>query len=123
MTIIQAINNIDALKGNACSQDQKVQWLSRVDGMVKRLIIDVHEGAEKIPFTHYDKDTDTGTQLLVPEPFDELYTRYLEAQIDLINGEIERYNNAIDLFNTAFKAYSSYYTRNHKPKTTPLRFW
>lgn len=123
MTIIQAINNVDAIKANTYPQDMKVRWLSSVDSMVKRLIIDVHEGADQVTFEPYHADTDTGTQLLVPEPFDEMYQRYLEAQIDLANGEIARYNNAIELFNTAFKAYSSYYTRTHMPKGTPLRFW
>ena len=123
MTITQAINNVDALKGNTCSQDQKVQWLSRVDSMVKCLIIDCHEGADQVNFKPYNETTDTGTELLVPEPFDEMYARYLEAQIDLVNGEMERYNNSIDLFNTLFRQYNAYYTRTHMPKGTPLRFW
>ena len=123
MTITEAITKTDTMKPNAYSTNDKISWLSRLDGMVKRLIIDVHEGADQVTFEPYHADTDTGTQLLVPEPFDEMYQRYLEAQIDLANGEIARYNNAIELFNTAFKAYSSYYTRTHMPKGTLLRFW
>lgn len=123
MTIIEAITNTDALKGNTCTMDQKINWLSRVDSMVKRLIIDLHEGAEEIQFAGYGRDTDTETVLLVPEPFDEMYIRYLEAMIDLTHGEIERYNNDMDLFNTAFQTYRAYYTRTHMPVRTKLRFF
>lgn len=123
MTIMEAISLVDTLKVNTCSQDQKVQWLSRVDSMVKRLIIDVHEGADQVDFKGYNKDTDTRTELLVPEPFDEMYQRFLEAQIDLASGEIPKYNNAIELFNNSFREYSGYYTRTHMPRGTPLRFW
>ena len=45
MKIIEAINRIDSLKHNTYSNNEKLAWLSRLDSMVKRLIIDTHEGA------------------------------------------------------------------------------
>lgn len=123
MTIIEAINGIDALKHNTYTQNNKVEWLSRLDSMVKKFIIDTHEGAEAVTFTGYDDSTDTSTELLVPAPFDEVYLRWMEAQIDYYNGEYDKYNNAIDMFNTAYNGYMNYYNRNHKPKGKSFKFF
>ncbi|MBQ7873761.1 MAG: dockerin type I repeat-containing protein [Oscillospiraceae bacterium] len=55
-------------------------------------------------------------ELFVGMPYDELYLRWLEAQIDYHNGEIERYNNSITAFNSAYSAFERYYNRTHLPK-------
>ena len=73
-------------------------------------------------FYGYDIDLDMETELLVPAPYDEMYLRWLEAMIDYHNGEDERYNNAITLFNNAFDGYKKYYTRNHMPLEKGKRF-
>lgn len=122
MTIIEAINKIDSLKYNTYSQDDKVDWLSRLDWMVKRQIIDTHEGAEAVSFTGYDADTDLHTVLLVPAPFDEVYLRWLEAQIDYTNGETDKFNASIIMYNTAYAAFEDYYNRNHMPVKKCRRF-
>ena len=122
MKIIEAITRLDALKFNTYTQSDKVDWLSRLDSMVKNQIIDTHEGAEAVTFTGYDDNTSLDTELLVPAPYDEVYLRWLEAQIDYHNGEYDKYNNAIIMFNTAFEAYQSYYNRMHKPVSHGRRF-
>lgn len=122
MKIIEAITRLDALKFNTYTQSDKVEWLSRLDNMVKKHIIDTHEGAENVVFTGYDDSTDLKTELLVPPPHDEMYLRWLEAQIDYHNAEYDKYNNAIIMFNSAYEAYQSYYTRNHLPVIRGRRF-
>ena len=123
MKIIEAITKIDSLKHNTYSEMDKVGWLSRLDHMVKKHIIDTHEGGEEVTFTGYDDSTNLQTELLVPAPYDEVYLRWMEAQIDYYNGEYERYNNAIDLFNTAYEGYQNYYNRTHMPKGKKLKFF
>jgi hypothetical protein len=123
MTIIEAINRVDALKRNTYTQSNKVEWLSRLDGMVKKFIIDTHIGAENVTFTGYDDSTGLNTELLVPEPFDEVYLRWVEAQIDYHNGEYEKYNNSIDMFNTAYQSYQNYYNRNNMPNGKKFKFF
>ena len=121
MKIIEAINQIDSLKHNTYSQDNKVTWLSRLDSMVKKHIIDTHE--DEVDFSGYDSLTDLQTELLVPAPYDEVYQRWMEAQIDYHNGEYEKYNNAIEMFNTAFNSYQNYYNRTHKPKGKQFKYF
>ena len=121
MKIIEAINKIDELKFNAFSQDQKVGWLSRLDTMVKTQIMDAHEGGD-VAFSGYNSDTDLHTELLVGAPFDEIYLRWMEAQIDYYNGEIKKYNISMSMFNTEYEAFENWYRRNHKPKGSGQRF-
>ena len=82
MTIYEAITQFDARQFNTYSDGDKIQWLSKLDQMVKRHIIDTHEGKEEIPFPEYNSSTDIqNTQLLVPSPYDEMYFRLLEAHV------------------------------------------
>ena len=115
MTINDAINQFDNLKSNTYQQDDKIRWLSRLDAMVKRLIIDTHEGGDGITFTGYGSETELSTELLIPEPFDDAYMWWMEAQVDYHNGEYKKYNNAMAMFNAAYEAYQNYYNRNHMP--------
>lgn len=115
MTIMGAINHLDAVKPNGYSQVEKIRWLSSLDGVVKTEIIDTHEGGEKITFKGYDEMTPLTQELLVPHPYDEVYIRWLEAQIDYANGEYGKYNNSITMYNIALSAYEKYYNRTHKP--------
>ena len=123
MKIIEAIHKLDDLKPNAYSQDDKVKWLSTLDTMAKNFVIDTHEGGEGVVFTGYDGNTDMHTELLIPEPFDECYLRWMEAQIDYHNGEYGKYNNSIDRFNTSWNGYKNHYNRTHMPKGTSMKFY
>ena len=122
MTISEAINRLDNLKFNTYNQEDKVDWLSRLDTMIKNQVIDTHEGAEAVSFQGYTTATPMETVLLAPAPHDEMYLRWMEAQIDYHNGEYDKYNNAIILFNDAFERYAAYYNQMHKPVSRGRRF-
>ena len=122
MTINEAVSRIDGLMRNAYTTENKIAWLSRVDNMIKAHIIDKHEGNENVSFSGYSPNVDRSTELIAHAPFDEMYPLFLEAQIHYYNGEYDKYNNAIIMFNTAFEAYQSYYTRNHLPMIRGRRF-
>ena len=83
MTIMEAVNSVDNLKHNTYSFADKVQWLSRLDGMVKRLIIDTHE-SRKVFFYGYTEDTEPDTELLVPAPFDAM-RKLIIQMVSMIN--------------------------------------
>lgn len=123
MTLIEAINTINNLKPNTYGHTDKVKWLSVLDGIIKAEIIDTHEGAEEVTFDGYDEDADLSTVLLVPAPYDSIYLRWLEAQIDYANGEYDRYNNAVQAYNDAYSAFRNYYNRTHMPKGKKFKFF
>ena len=122
MTIMEAISRIDDIKPNAYTHGDKVAWLSAIDGIIKREIIDTHEGGESIEYNGYDEDTSDLTELIVPAPYDLIYIRWLEAQIDYAMGEYERYSNSTMAYNDILESFGKYYNRTHKPKHNGKRF-
>lgn len=122
MTIMDAIYRLDELKPNRYSQSEKIKWLSSLDGLIKSEIIDTHEGGENVVFNGYDENSDLSTVLLVPAPYDDIYLRWLEAQIDYANGEYGKYNNSITAYNDAYAIYQKYYNRTHMPISKGTRF-
>ena len=122
MTISEAISKADALIPNTYAPEDKIRWLSALDSRVKAQIIDTHQQSNPVYFYGYNGVMDLETELLVQEPYDEMYLRWLEAQIHYHNSEDERYNNAIILFNNAYEGYKKHYTRNHMPLSQGNRF-
>lgn len=122
MTLREAIDRVDALKPNAFERHQKVLWLSQLDGRVQTEIMDAHEDSPG-EFHGYTDDTDGLTDLLVPPPYDDVYVKWLSAQIDLANREILSFNNEIAVFNATLADFSHYWTRTHMPKSARFRFF
>ena len=123
MTIMEAINHIDAVKPNSYSQVEKIKWLSTLDGIVKAEIIDTHEGGEEVTFNGYDSKTPLTQKLLIPHPHDDVYIKWLEAQIDYANGEYGKYNNTITVYNKALADYEKYYNRTHMPLGKKFKYF
>lgn len=123
MKIREAIERLDSLKQNTYTDSDKIEWLSRLDHMVKRNILDTHEGGGGETFTGYNEETDPDTELLIPEPYAEAYLRWMEAQIDYCNAEYNRYNNAMEMFQTAYNGFQNDYNRTHMPKGTRLKYF
>lgn len=123
MKISEALAQIDSLLPNTYPQLDKVRLLSNLDSKVKTLIIDTHEGGEGVTFSGYDGTTDLNTELLISAPFTDVYLRWLEAQIHYANGEVNRYNNAIENYNAEWTAYQNYYNRTHMPKGCRFKYF
>ena len=122
MKIIEAINRIDSLIHNTYSPSEKVAWLSEVDWDVAKNVIETHDGND-ITFTGYDDSTDLQTELLMPAPHSKAYLLWLEAQVHYYNGEYDKYNNAMAMFNTAYEGFKNYYNRTHMPKGKKFKFF
>ncbi len=109
MTLMEAIQQVDALKPNAYSVRQKILWLSQLEAMVGRLVT----GQEWDGSGGFTDETDPGTRLTMQAPFDMAYLYWLEAQIHYANEDLDLYNRAIVLFNRVFGEYKADYRRNH----------
>ena len=116
MTIMEAIQQVDALKPNAYSTRQKILWLSQLESMVQRLVIDVCSGEGTGGFSGFSGETDTATVLIMEEPFDMAYLYWLEAQIHYTNEEPDLYNGAMGMFQSVFNAYKYHYRRTNTGK-------
>ena len=116
MTILEAIMQSDATNPNAYPEKQKIIWLSRVEAMVKNEVVDAHEGSDQFPFAGFDENTDKDTVLIMPQPYDECYVHWLQAQVHYANDDFERYNCSILMFKSLFDDFKSHYKKNHTPK-------
>lgn len=123
MTIMEALHRTDALKPNTYTNAEKIKWLSILDGIIKKEIIDTHEGEEAVVFEGYEEDVELTKELLVPAPYDDIYIHWLEAQIDYTNGEYGKYQNSKSMYNTSYDAYKNHYNRTYMPKGKKFKFF
>lgn len=149
MTIQEALDRIDMMRPNMMKKEIKIQALSELDGLIWREIIQNHEDGSEKPMTimeqivflspeertigetedeqtqefpGYTIETDPGTVLLAPFPYDEVYTWWLASKADWQNQEIDKYNNDRTLFNNAYDTLSDWWTRTHMPKQRSREF-
>ena len=99
MTPSKVIEYIDGIRPNAYDEEVKLKWISNVDCMVKKLVF----GHKEVKAYTYPDDMDT--ELLVKEPFDDVYSFYLESMIDYYNREYANYNNSAMMFEHRFSEY------------------
>ena len=106
----KAIEKVDRLKPNSYSEEDKLGWINELDGMVQRLVIQADE------IKQYDYPEDMDKELLIPAPFDDCYTLFLEAKIDYYNREYANYNNSAMMFEAQFSEYKKAYIREHRAR-------
>jgi hypothetical protein len=116
MTIKECIDIVDNLKPNQYSIEDKVEWLSFIDQTIINSVLKTHEGyhGEYDDFAGYSPDN-LSVPLIVPSPYDRLYTAYLKMKIDEENGETARYNNSATMFNSYMMEYKRWYNKTHMP--------
>lgn len=115
MTIDECLCRVDGLKPNPFTRAEKLGWLNALEGMIKAQILDTHMGPE-VSFTPYDPDTPGDTVLLVGKPWEDMYLHWLESRMDYYSGDIARYNNAVQMFQSNYDGFSAQYNREHLPK-------
>ena len=89
MTVQDCIDYVDSIEPNAYTNAQKTGWLNEVEGKVYTQLFLVQPYEFK----------QTPQTLALPAPYDRMYSRYLQAMIHYANGEYDRYQNSMALFN------------------------
>ena len=111
-TIQGIIQEVDALCPNTLGSDEKIKWLSRLDGQLYDRYMKGREGAPE-SWEAYTPDTPETTVLLVQHPYDDIYVHYLQAQIALYHGENDSYSDFMALVGQSEKLFAESYARNH----------
>lgn len=120
MTISEAINQVDALRPNTYTSRQKTQWLRRCEAMILKTVLRTKQDLGDFDIMAEDPAMDT--PLIVPEPWCALYVHWLEAQMHYANGEYDRYNNAITMFNDNLNGYRGEIARSTPSEGARFRF-
>lgn len=115
MTLQNVIERVtEARNEKNSTNDFIIAKINEIEWKIKREIVDVHEGAEKFSFDGYFA-TELDVKLIAPEPYSELYIKWVLYQIDLGNNSMKDAANSLGLFNKDFNDFSVWYTRNHVP--------
>ena len=116
LTINMAISQAQTLHPDTIPDSIKVRWLSELDGKIMR------ETMLRNDFTPYSHPEDSDRELVVEEPYDNIYTLYIMAMSDFFSGEMENYGASAALFDTAYAEFRKNYIRNHIPPLTAFGF-
>lgn len=113
MTIAEIIAEADELCPNSYSSEQKITWLSVLDGQISAEVpLPRRDGCHG--FHGYGVDTDPDTELLLGQAYGhDVYLFYLQSCINRENAEWGKYNQVITLFNSAYSNMAAAYTRMH----------
>ena len=116
MTIQEVLDQTDAMRPNMMPREMKIRFLQELDQLIYREILLKHQHTEEEEvLPEYGADVDEGTALLVPDPYSDVYPKYLLTQIDRQNQEDGRYNVDRAQFENAYDTMSDWWTREHMP--------
>ena len=119
MTINKAMERASRLRSDPYDDETKAGWLLELEGRIREEVVEAHEGAAAgEPVRAFPEDSDR--PLLAGPPYERVYELYLLCQIDLHNGEADRYANSVRVFNSALDAWAQAYHRRHMP--VPARY-
>lgn len=119
MTVSMAIEKAVMIK--PCDFDSRLltQWVSECEGLIQTEVLDV----APVNCVIYQWDRDADTELLVGAPHDKLYYIYLCALIDFAQGEYDRYQATMTLFNAHLAEYARWCQRHGGKKASPEFGW
>lgn len=108
-TIKKIIETVDLLRENAFPLELKVRWIGELDALIAAevMLMDVSEMEQ----FQYDPETSLAFTPLVRFPHDNMYHYWLCAKIDAENGEYNRYQNSMQLYNSAFLEFRTWFSR------------
>lgn len=113
-TLKSVIEYVDEIKPNAFSNEAKTQWVNECEGLVQTEVLLLAD-TELISYSY---DTDKNKELLVKHPHVKIYWAYLTAMIDFANGEYNKYQNTMQMFNAFFSEYMRWFALWYHPADT-----
>ena len=116
MKIGELIAYVTAVKGREFPPEVYDVWLNEVEGLVQtRVHLVPDEAVVRLVRDAEDPEAFNETVLSAPFPYDKLYAPYIEAMIDFANGEYDRYENSMAMFDQFFTEYMAHYAQGYRP--------
>lgn len=111
-TLREVIDLVDGIKPNAFDDAVKVAWLASLDQKIAvNVMLLSREDAGQIRYSTGNMDA----QLLVGAPYEDIYEAWLCAKIDFANGEAEKYQNSITMYNAIYDEFVVWYAMTYDP--------
>lgn len=117
MNIGKALADTAELKRHEFTDARLIGWLNDLDSAIWKEFISLFDVETTEPEA-YDPAAESinDTVLLVPDPHSEMYLLYLSSKIDYWNGDIERYNNSMLMYNAQYELFRCWYNKNNTRK-------
>ena len=110
-TLQGVLDIIDSIKPNAFSEEAKTAWINEIEGLVQTEVFLL--AIEDV--VQYTWPENAAATLLAKPPHDKIYWVYLSAMVDFANGEYDKYQNTMQMFNQFFGEYMRWYARTYNP--------
>lgn len=111
-TLREVIARVDAIKPNAYSDETKVSWLNALEG---RIVVGVFQMRVAQAAARMHSPDDLEQELLVKFPHDDIYEAWLAAKIDFANGEYEKYQNSMAMYNELYEDFVQLVAMRYNP--------
>lgn len=118
MTVSECLAQIDAMRPNTLTQEQKLDFISRIN---IQAVCDTNN--EYVYQEAYTLPDDENAHLFITFPYDDIYVLYAAAQMDLINADMSLYTNDAAAFNERYQEYLDDKLRNLHPPDTMQTRW
>lgn len=113
MKLREAIERVDEIKPNAFSSAVKTDWINALEGRIAADVLLL--APAEVKQLRYTYPEDQNTELLVDPPHDDIYTLWLAAKIDEANGEYNKYQNTMQIYNEHFGDFVRWFASTWEP--------
>lgn len=113
MKLREAIERVDEIKPNAFSSAVKTDWINALEGRIAADVLLL--APAEIAQLRYAYPADQNTELLIDPPHDDIYTLWLAAKIDEANGEYNKYQNTMQIYNEHFGDFVRWFASTWDP--------
>ena len=111
MTLVEAIDAIDQLKPNGYTPEEKTAWINQLEANIQMDVMLLHYDQ----IVQHDFAADPDSQLLLDAGHAALYTAWLGAQIDFANGEYDKYQNSMGMYNALWRQFVAWFANTYHP--------
>jgi hypothetical protein len=113
MTLREAISRADRVRPNAFTNNEKTAWISALEGRVAANVF-LWPPVELF-YTRYTWKDNRNIELLVKPPHDDIYFYWLQAKIDEHNGEYDKQQNSMQIFNAHYSDFVRWFAGMYNP--------
>jgi hypothetical protein len=114
MKLTELIAHVDEIKPNAFDNDTKTRWVNQLEGRIQSEVFLWDVASLCVQYTYPETEEDD-PELLVKAPYEEIYEHWLEARIDYANGEYDKYQNSMAMFEEVYHAFAAWFINTYHP--------
>lgn len=118
-SIREIIERVDENKPNAFSEKTKMAWITALDGKIAADVMLMH--ITEIRQLEYQYPRDMDSEPLVTYPHQDIYELWLGARIDFENGEYNKYQNTMAMYNQAWNNFTNWFVSVYDPAQGYIR--